>query len=107
MQTISIQIPREHLARSDRQLFLTQVCAVSRAPELDEFSEKGETFLTYTFFTEFPKQLWQDLQAALYSHSEYSNIISPISIAAYEDETLPHGYLILHHFDPMEKVSTL
>lgn len=107
MQSISIQIQPEFLAGFDRQLFLKQVRALGRAPEIDEFSEKGKTYLTYTFFTEFPKKLWQDLQSALYSHASYSQTISPISIAAYEDETLPQGYLILHHFDPAEKVSTL
>jgi hypothetical protein len=107
MQSISIQIQPEFLATFDRQLFLTQVRAVGRAPEIDEFSEKGKTYLTYTFFTEFPKKLWQDLQAALYCHAKYSQIISSVSIAAYEDETLPQGYLILHHFDPTEKVSPL
>lgn len=107
MQSISIQIQPEFIAAFDRHLFLTQVRAVGRAPEIDEFSEKGKTYLTYTFFTEFPKKLWQDLQASLYSHANYSPIISPISIAAYEDETLPQGYLILHHFDPAEKVERL
>lgn len=107
MQSISIQIQPEFLTGFDRTEFLAQVRAVGRAPEIDEFSEKGKTYLTYTFFTEFPKKLWQDLQAALYAHAEYSKTISPISIAAYEDETLPQGYLILHHFDNTEKVDSL
>lgn len=107
MQSISIQIQPEFLAVFDRTAFLTQVRAVGRAPEIDEFSEKGKTYLTYTFFTEFPKKLWQDLQSALYLHAEYSKIISPISIVAYEDETLSQGYLILHHFDKTEKVDQL
>lgn len=107
MQSISIQIQPEFLATFDRNAFLFQVRAVGRAPEIDEFSEKGKTYLTYTFFTEFPKKLWQDLQSALYSHADYSKIIAPISIAAYEDESLPQGYLILHHFDPAEKVDRL
>lgn len=107
MQSISIQIQPEYLADFDRAAFLTQVRAVGRAPEIDEFSEKGKTYLTYTFFTEFPKKLWQDLQSALYKHAEYSTVIAPVSIAAYEDETLPQGYLILYHFDPAEKVSQL
>jgi len=107
MQSISIQIQPEFLATFDRSEFLTHVRATGRAPEIDEFSEKGKTYLTYTFFTEFPKKLWQDLQSALYLNPDYSKIISPISIAAYEDETLPQGYLILHHFDKSEKVSAL
>ena len=107
MQAISIQIQPEFLADFDRNAFLTQVRAVGRAPEIDEFSEKGKTYLTYTFFTERPKKLWQDLQSALYLHAEYSKIISPISITAYEDEALAQGYLLLHHFDKTEKVDTL
>jgi hypothetical protein len=106
MQSISIQIQPEFIENFDRAVFLSQVRAVSRAPEIDEFKEKTKTYLTYTFFTEFPKTLWQDLQNALYRHVEYSAIISPISIAAYEDETLPQGYLLLHHFDKTEKVDS-
>ncbi len=67
MQSISIQIQPEFLARFDRAAFLAQVRAVGRAPEIDEFTEKGKTYLNYTFFTEFPKALWQDLQQALLS----------------------------------------
>jgi len=107
MQSISIQIQPEFLATFDRAAFLTQVRAVGRAPEIDEFKEKSKTYLTYTFFTELPKILWQDLQNALYQHSEYSAIISPISIAAYEDETLKEGFILLHHFDSTEKVGSL
>ena len=107
MQSISIQIQPEFLAAFDRVAFLTQVRAVGRAPEIDEFSEKGKTYLTYNFFTEFPKKLWQDLQSALYQHAEYSAVISPISIAVCEDENHPDGYLILHHFDSTEKVGSL
>ena len=107
MQSISIQIQPEFLAEFDRAAFLAQVRSVARAPEIDEFTEKNKTYITYTFFTEFPKKLWQDLQSALYLHAEYSAIISPISIAAYEDETLPQGYLLLHHFDKTEKVDSL
>jgi len=107
MQSISIQIQPEFLATFDRAAFLTQVRAVGRAPEIGEVKEKSKTYLTYTFFTEFPKTLWQDLQNALYQHAEYSAIISPISIAAYEDETLKEGYLVLHHFDKAEKVDHL
>ena len=107
MQSISIQIQPAFLATFDRAAFLTQVRAVGRAPEIDEFTEKGKTYLTYNFFTEFPKKLWQDLQAALYQHAEYSSVISPISIAVCEDEVYPEGYLILHHFDSTEKVDSL
>lgn len=107
MQSISIQIQPESLASFDRSAFLAQVRAVGRAPEIDEFTEKGKTYLNYTFFTEFPKALWQDLQQALYQHAEYSAVIAPISIAACEDESHPQGYLILHHFDSTEKVDTL
>ncbi|MET0355685.1 MAG: hypothetical protein ABW044_02850 [Cellvibrio sp.] len=107
MQSISIQIQPEFLSDFDRAAFLTQVRALGRSPEIDEFTEKGKTYLTFNFFTEFPKKLWQDLQQALYQNADYSNIISPISIAICEDESHPQGYFILHHFDKSEKVSSL
>lgn len=107
MQSISIQIQPEFLSDFDRATFLKQVRAVGRSPEIDEFTEKGETYLTFNFFTEFPKKLWQDLQQALYQNADYSKIISPISIAVCEDESHPQGYFFLHHFDVNEKLSSL
>jgi hypothetical protein len=107
MQSISIQIQPEFLADFDRTAFLAQVRAIGRAPEIDEFTERGKTYLTYTFFTEFPKALWQDLQQALYQHPDYAAVIAPISIAACEDESHPQGYFLLHHFDSTEQVNSL
>ena len=107
MQSISIQIQPEFLSAFDRAAFLTQVRSLGRSPEIDEFTEKGATYLSFNFFTEFPKKLWQDLQQALYQHAEYSKIISPISVAICEDESHPDGYLVLHHVDKTEKVSQL
>lgn len=107
MQSISIQILPECLATFDRQKFLAQVRAVSRAPEIDEFTEKGQTYLNYNFFTELPKKLWKDLQTALYKHADYSAVISPISIAVYEDDSDQNIFLVLHHVDASEKIDTL
>lgn len=107
MQCISIQIQPEFLASFDRATFLKQVRAKDRSPEIDEFAEKGKTYLNYNFFTEFPKKLWQDLQAALYQHPDYAAVIAPISIAVCEDESHPQGYVVLHHFDPSEKIESL
>jgi len=107
MQSISIQVQPEFLEAFDRAAFLTQVRSVGRSPEIDEFTEKGKTYLNFNFFTEFPKKLWQDLQQALYQHTEYSKIISPISIAVCEDESHPDGFILLHHFDVNEKVGQL
>lgn len=109
MQCISIQIQPEFLAGFDRKEFLAQVRAVGRAPEIDEFTEKGKTFLTYNFFTERPKMLWQDLQSALYQNPDYTSVISPVSVAVFEDENEenPMGFLVLHHFDPKEKIDSL
>jgi hypothetical protein len=107
MQCISIQIQPEFLTGFDRKEFLAQVRAVGRSPEIDEFSEKGKTFLSYNFFTEKPKNLWQDLQSALYKNADYSSVISPISIAVCEDEDNSEGFLVLHHFDSTEKIDSL
>lgn len=107
MHFISIQIQPEFLARFDRQDFLQRVRAAGRSPEINEFEEKGKRYVQFTFFTERPKQLWQDLQAALYSNSDYSSVISPISIAICESEADANQFLVLHHFDSSEKIDTL
>lgn len=107
MQSISIQIQPEFLAEFDRDAFLARVRSAGRSPEIDEFTEKGRTYLCFNFFTEFPKKLWEDLQQALYKSPEYSAIISPISIAVLEDESHPDGFVLLHHFDVNEKVYKL
>jgi len=107
MQSISIQIQPEFLAKFDRNVFLKQVRSAGRSPEIDEFTEKGKTYLNFNFFTEFPKKLWEDLQQVLYQHAEYSKIISPISITICEDESDPEGVILLHHFDVNEKVDQL
>lgn len=107
MQSISIQIPPEFAAVFDRQKFLAQVRSVGRAPEIDEFAEKGKQYLSYNFFTEQPKKLWQDLQAALYKNSEYATTIAPVSVAVYEDDIDTNDVRVLHHFDPNEKIDSL
>jgi len=111
MHFISIQIQPEFLPTFDRQEFLSRVRGVGRSPEIDEFEQKGERYLQFTFFTERPKQLWQDLQTALYNNSEYSKIISPISIAVCESESedkhAADSFLVLHHFDKNEKIDKL
>ena len=107
MQSISIQIQPEFFSEFDRAAFLARVRSAGRSPEIDEFTKKGKTYLTFNFFTEFPKKLWRDLQQALYQNAEYSKIISPISIAFCEDESHAEGFILLHHFDVNEKVSHL
>lgn len=107
MHFISIQIQPEFLANFDRQDFLARVRAAGRSPEINEFEEKGQRYLQFTFFTERPKQLWQELQAALYLNCDYSSTISPISIAICENEADADRFLVLHHFDSSEKIDRL
>jgi len=106
MQSISIQIQPEHTANFDREAFLKHVRAAGRSPEIDEFTEQKQHYIQFHFFTEMPKKLWADLRAALYDNAEYTAIISPISIAVFEDEDEPEQYLYLHHFDKHEKISS-
>ena len=107
MQCISIQIDPSHSQGFDREKFLAQTRQVDRAPEIDSYEEKGKTYLFFNFFTEFPHQLWKDLRAALYDHSDYSAVISPVSMAVYDDEDTPNEYLLLHHFNPNEPLDQL
>lgn len=107
MQCISIQIDPSKVGDFDREKFLSQARSVERAPEVDSYEEKGKTYLFFNFFTEFPHQLWSDLKRAYYDHPEYSKIISPISMAVYDDEDQPNEYLLLHHFNPQESLDEL
>lgn len=109
MHCISIQIAPEFLADFDRDDFLLRVRALGRSPEIDAFSEKGKAYLQFNFFTELPKLLWQDLEAALYKNITYGKIISRVSIVVCqnEDENAAEDFLVLHHFDSNEKIDSL
>jgi hypothetical protein len=107
MHCISIQIQPDCLANFDRHEFLLRVRAAGRSPEIDTFQEKGVHYLHFNFFTEQPKLLWQELQTALYSSSEYGHIIGSISIAICDNENENDALLVLHHFDSNEKIDSL
>jgi len=107
MHSITLQIHPKFVTNFNQGDFLIRVRSAGRSPEIDSFTERDGTYLNFTFFTEFPQKLWQDLRAALYDNPEYSAIISPISIAVYEDESSPNNYKLLHHFDSTEILDTL
>lgn len=102
MQCISIQISPKHAQTFDRADFLARVRPI-RSPEVDAIEEKGKLFLSFNFFTEFPAQLWKDLQQVLYLDLTYGPIIGPVSIAICEGET-ENDCLLLHHFNQDEPV---
>lgn len=97
MHCISIQISPKHARDFNRTEFLQRVRAI-RSPEVDAIEEKGKLFLSFNFFTEFPAQLWQELQQALYLDSSYAPKIAPVSIVICEGET-EDDCLLLHHFN--------
>jgi len=100
MQCISIQIAPKHARDFDRARFLERVRPI-RSPEVDAIEEKGKLFLSFNFFTEFPAQLWQELQQALYLDPDYGPMIAPVSIAICEAES-DDDCLLLHHFNSDE-----
>lgn len=102
MQCISIQIQPEFSRNFDKDAFLTRVRAI-RSPAVDAIEERGKLYINFNFFTERPAQLWQELYLALYVDSNYRNVLAPISVAFYDDETGEES-LLLHHFDPREKL---
>lgn len=97
MQCISIQIAPKHAHAFDRTEFLNRVRAI-RSPEVDAIEEKGKLFLSFNFFTEFPAQLWQELQQATYLDPGYAAKIAPVSIVICEGES-DEECLLLHHFN--------
>lgn len=104
MQCISIQIQPKHSREFNRDQFLQRVRAI-RSPEVDAIEEKGKLYLSFNFFTEFPAQLWQELNAALYQDATYGAVIAPVSVAICEGET-DEECLLLHHFDSSEKLDS-
>ena len=105
MYCISIQI-QPAVARSFERRELLERVRPIRSPEVDAYEEKGKLFLSFNFFTEFPQQLWPQLQAALYQDADYGAIIGPVSVAICEDEE-SGDCLLLHHFDPSETLDKL
>lgn len=104
MYCISIQIQPKYARDFNRQDFLGRVRHI-RSPEVDAIEEKGKLYLSFNFFTEFPAQLWQQLNKALYQDLAYTSILGPVSIAICEDEE-SEECLLLHHFDPSERLDS-
>lgn len=104
MQCISIQIQPKYSREFDREAFLQRVRAI-RSPEIDAIEEKGKLYLSFNFFTEFPAPLWQALSECLYQDPVYSAKIAPVSVVICEGET-DDECLLLHHFDPSEKLDS-
>jgi len=105
MHCISIQIQPKFAREFVRDAFLARVRPI-RSPEVDAIEEKGQLHLSFNFFTEFPVQLWQDLNRVLYKDADYAAVLGPVSVAICEDEE-SGDCLLLHHFDPNEKLDSL
>jgi hypothetical protein len=104
MYCISFQINPSFARDFDREEFLARVRQV-RSPEVDAIEEKGKLFLSFNFFTEFPAQLWQELHGLLFADSAYAPKLAPYCIVICEGED-EDDCLLLHHFDPNEKLDS-
>lgn len=105
MQCISIQIQPRHSREFDRDQLLQRVRPI-RSPEVDAIEEKGNLYLSFNFFTEFPAPLWQALRECLYKDPAYAAVIAPVSVVICEGET-DDDCLLLHHFDSSEPLDRL
>ncbi len=104
MYCISFQIQPKFARDFDRSEFLRRARPV-RSPEVDAIEEKGKLFLSFNFFTEFPAQLWQDLHQCLFGDKDYAPQLAPYCLVICEGET-DDQCLLLHHFDPSEKLDS-
>lgn len=107
MRCLSIQIQPAFVTTFDQAQFLRRVRALSRSPEIDKFTEQGQTHLHFNFFTEMPVLLWRDLQQFLYLDADYGPQLKACSIAVCEGEQESDEFLLLHHFEPSEKCDSL
>ncbi len=105
MYCISFQIQPAFAREFDRTEFLRRARTV-RSPEVDAIEEKGKLFLSFNFFTEFPAQLWQELQQALFLDPAYAPKLAPFCVVICETEE-EDKCLLLHHFDSSEKLDSL
>lgn len=105
MFCISLQIQPKYAREFDRQALLARVRAI-RSPEVDAYEEKGKLLLAFNFFTEFPQQLWPQLQQALYQATDYRDLIAPVSVVICEDDS-SGDCLLLHHYDASEPLDHL
>jgi hypothetical protein len=105
MFCISIQIRPKVAASFTREELLDRVHHI-RSPEVDAYEEKGKLLLSFNFFTELPNSLWNQLQAALFDHSEFGLQLKNNCIVLAEDEITEACYL-LHHFDTNEALDRL
>lgn len=105
MYCISIQIQPKFAREFDREEFLRRVRPV-RSPEVDAIEEKGKLFLSFNFFTEFPANLWKDLQQVLFADEEYVPQLAPFCTVVCENEDDEEECLLLHHFDPSEPLDS-
>jgi hypothetical protein len=103
MKCLSIQINSDAIAQFDTPEFLKRVRAIGRSPEVDAFEERGKAYLNFNFFTEMPQVLWQELTDNIYGDESYGPYLRGISIAACEGEDRDED-LLLHHFDPSERL---
>lgn len=104
MQCITIDIQPEFSREFDQTQFLERVRTI-RSPEVDRIEERGKLYLQFHFFSEFPAQLWKELNACLYADADYREILAPISVAFCEGES-EDDFLLLHHFDVREKLDS-
>lgn len=104
MYCISFQIQPKFAREFDRDEFLRRVRPV-RSPEVDAIEEKGKLFLSFNFFTEFPAQLWHELQPSLFADAGYVPKLAPYCVVICEGET-EDECLLLHHFDSTEKLDS-
>lgn len=105
MHCISIQIQPEFSRDFDKTAFLERVRPV-RSPAIELTEERGKLYITFDFFTEFPKKLWHELKTCLYQDADYGKVISAASIVICEDES-GTTVLLLHHFNDEEKLDSL
>ena len=104
MYCISVQIQPKFAREFDRSEFLQRARTV-RSPEVDAIEEKGKLYLSFNFFTEFPAQLWQELNEALFADKAYSAKLAPYCVVVCEGDT-ENECLLLHHFDSSEKLDS-
>jgi len=106
MKCLSIQIQPELDLNHKPEELIELSRSLGRFPEVDEITDDGKT-IQLNYFSEQLPVLWQELQLGIFESSVVGQWAKKVSIVVCEGESGWDDFLLLHHFDPTEKLDEL
>jgi hypothetical protein len=110
MKTISVQF-QPALAKDLNVLQLKELfAAISELPTAMKYRViegiDGVEYINFEYATENPAELWSEISTKVYGESAFSSQLGQASIVVCEGKQGWDDYLLLHHFNPSEKLDS-